>query len=106
DTVFNVLAVDPLAKDVLRGTIVIAAVALYARGQCSRAAVGVRFASGVSQPPEEAPGPTVGGGPRDREPAVGGARSARPDPPITQGRAATRCRSSRAARARSPCCWW
>lgn len=74
DTVFNVLAVDPFVKDVLRGTIVIAAVALYARGQSSRAAVRVRFPSGGSPPPEEAPGPTGGGGPRDPEPAVGGAR--------------------------------
>lgn len=73
DTVFNVLAVDPFVKDVLRGTIVIAAVALYARGQLSRAAVRVRFPSGGAPPPEDSPDPG-GSGPRDPEPAVGGAR--------------------------------
>lgn len=74
DTVFNVLAVDPFVKDVLRGTIVIAAVALYARGQLSRAAARVRFPSGGRPPPGEVPDPPDGGGPRDPEPAVGGAR--------------------------------
>ena len=43
DTVFNVLGVDPFFKDVLRGTIVIAAVALYARRQVDRAATPPRF---------------------------------------------------------------
>ncbi|MEE2036489.1 ABC transporter permease [Nocardiopsis sp. CT-R113] len=51
DTVFNVLAVDPFVKDVMRGVIVIAAVAVYARGQHSRAAVRVRFPSGGAPPP-------------------------------------------------------
>ncbi|MDA2812398.1 ABC transporter permease [Nocardiopsis sp. RSe5-2] len=43
DTVFNVLGVDPFFKDVLRGAIVIAAVALYARRQIDRAATPPRF---------------------------------------------------------------
>lgn len=46
DTVFNVLGVDPFVKEVLRGVIVIAAVAFYARGQNLRASVRVRFPSG------------------------------------------------------------
>ncbi|GAA1469736.1 ABC transporter permease [Nocardiopsis exhalans] len=56
DTVFNTLGVDPFVKDVLRGTIVIAAVALYARGQLSRTAVRVRFPSGGTPPPSYGPG--------------------------------------------------
>jgi ribose transport system permease protein len=51
DTVFNVLGVDPFVKDVMRGVIVIAAVAVYARGRHSRAAVRVRFPSGGAPPP-------------------------------------------------------
>lgn len=43
DTVFNVLGVDPFFKDVLRGTIIIAAVAIYARRQLERRAARVRF---------------------------------------------------------------
>lgn len=49
DSVFNLLAVNPFFKDVLRGAVVIAAVALYARHQFRRDAVRDRFsATGVS----------------------------------------------------------
>ena len=73
DTVFNILGVDPFVKEVLRGTIVIAAVAFYARGQISRAAVRIRFPSGgtppaaheaPSDPGPRTPGPTPRGGGR------------------------------------------
>lgn len=43
DTVFNVLDVDPFFKDVLRGVVIIAAVALYARRQIDPAARSARF---------------------------------------------------------------
>ncbi|WP_245929898.1 ABC transporter permease [Allonocardiopsis opalescens] len=43
DTVFNVLAIDPFFRDVLRGVIIIAAVALYARSQFAKRASRVRF---------------------------------------------------------------
>jgi len=43
DTVFNVLDVDPFFKDVLRGVIIIAAVALYARRQIDPASSRARF---------------------------------------------------------------
>lgn len=49
DTVFNILAVDPFFKDVLRGTIIVAAVAIYARRQLERRAARVRF--GHEPPP-------------------------------------------------------
>ncbi|WP_017538828.1 ABC transporter permease [Nocardiopsis halophila] len=51
DTVFNVLGVDPFFKDVLRGTVVIAAVALYARRQVDRAATPPRFPPPPLLPP-------------------------------------------------------
>lgn len=44
DTSFNVLQVNPFFKDVLRGVIIIAAVAIYARRQAERRTVRVRFA--------------------------------------------------------------
>ncbi|MCC3762888.1 ABC transporter permease [Glycomyces sp. TRM65418] len=44
DTVFNVMQIDPFAKDVLRGVVIIAAVALYARRQLDRTARRPRFA--------------------------------------------------------------
>ncbi|WP_100444010.1 ABC transporter permease [Glycomyces xiaoerkulensis] len=51
DTVFNVMQIDPFAKDVLRGTIIIAAVALYARRQIDRTARRPRFAAaGTGRP--------------------------------------------------------
>ena len=43
DTAFNVLDVNPFFKDVLRGVIIIAAVALYARRQLDPASRRVRF---------------------------------------------------------------
>lgn len=43
DTVFNILAVDPFFKDVLRGVIIVAAVAIYARRQIDRTASRIRF---------------------------------------------------------------
>lgn len=43
DTVFNVLGVDPFFKDVLRGTIIVAAVAIYARRQLQRRGARIRF---------------------------------------------------------------
>ena len=46
DTVFNVLQVDPFFKDVLRGAIIIAAVALYARRQIDPTASRARFRGG------------------------------------------------------------
>ncbi|THV32082.1 ABC transporter permease [Glycomyces paridis] len=45
DTVFNVMQIDPFAKDVLRGAVIIAAVALYARRQLDRTAARPRFAA-------------------------------------------------------------
>ncbi|WP_285730091.1 ABC transporter permease [Nocardiopsis sp. ATB16-24] len=82
DTVFNVLAIDPFVKDVLRGVIVIAAVAVYARGRHSRAATRVRFPSGGASPPDRGPAPEARpspdpGGPADPDPsprALGGRR--------------------------------
>lgn len=44
DTTFNVLQVNPFFKDVLRGVIIIAAVAIYARRQTERRTARVRFA--------------------------------------------------------------
>ena len=43
DTVFNVLDVSPFFKDVLRGAIIIAAVAMYARRQIDPASSRARF---------------------------------------------------------------
>jgi ribose transport system permease protein len=43
DTAFNILDVDPFFKDVLRGAIIIAAVALYARRQIDPASSRARF---------------------------------------------------------------
>lgn len=45
DTVFNVMQIDPFAKDVLRGAVIITAVALYARRQLDRTARRPRFAA-------------------------------------------------------------
>lgn len=50
DTVFNVLQVDPFAKDVLRGAIIIAAVAIYARRQIDRSARRPRFTAAGAAP--------------------------------------------------------
>jgi ribose transport system permease protein len=56
DTVFNILQVDPFFKDVLRGVVIIAAVAIYARRQIDRKASRSRFTDGGS-PPDPAPPP-------------------------------------------------
>lgn len=50
DTAFNVLDVNPFFKDVLRGVIIIAAVALYARRQIDPASRRVRFGARGSAP--------------------------------------------------------
>lgn len=59
DTVFNILEVDPFFKDVLRGVVIIAAVAIYARRQIDRRASRIRFGSGGNggSPPDPAPPP-------------------------------------------------
>ncbi|WP_205326878.1 ABC transporter permease [Glycomyces sp. YM15] len=49
DTVFNVMQIDPFAKDVLRGVVIIAAVALYARRQLDRTARRPRFAAAAGR---------------------------------------------------------
>ena len=71
DTVFNTLSVDPFVKDVLRGTIVIAAVAIYARGQHARRAVRLRFPSGGAPPSATGP-PDPPTPPPEAEPAARG----------------------------------
>jgi ribose transport system permease protein len=50
DTVFNLLQVNPFAKDVLRGAIIIAAVAVYARRQIDRTARRPRFTAAPAAP--------------------------------------------------------
>jgi ribose transport system permease protein len=60
DTVFNVLQVDPFFKDVLRGVIIVAAVALYARRQIDPTKSRARFRGGggaATPPPPEPPPP-------------------------------------------------
>lgn len=46
DTVFNILEVNPFYKDVLRGAIIVVAVAIYARRQLSARPSRIRFAAG------------------------------------------------------------
>jgi ribose transport system permease protein len=55
DTVFNILQVDPFFKDVLRGVVIIAAVAIYARRQIDRKASRPRFGNNGGAPPPEPP---------------------------------------------------
>ena len=58
DTVFNILQVDPFFKDVLRGVIIVVAVALYARSQLGRRSTRQRFGSGgndLATPAETVP---------------------------------------------------
>lgn len=62
DTVFNIMQVDPFFKDVLRGVIIIAAVAIYARRQLDRQARRSRFDDGG--------GSQADGGRRAPEPPV------------------------------------
>ncbi len=60
DTVFNVMQVDPFFKDVLRGVIIIAAVAIYARRQIDRKARRARFKDdGGGGPGADAPEPVT-----------------------------------------------
>lgn len=62
DTVFNVLGVDPFFKDVLRGVVIVTAVAIYARRQIERKASRVRFdAIDTGAPPTPQPEPAQGG---------------------------------------------
>ena len=57
DTVFNILEVDPFFKDVLRGVVIIAAVAIYARRQIDRRASRPRFGPGGNGGPPRDPVP-------------------------------------------------
>jgi ribose transport system permease protein len=75
DSVFNVLQVDPFFKDVLRGVIIVAAVAIYARRQIDPTRSRPRFAPGggpadapPTEPPPEDPGRTAEGA-RSPDPA-------------------------------------
>lgn len=62
DTAFNVLDVDPFFKDVLRGAIIIAAVALYARRQIDPASRRTRFDTRVAAGSGAEPARTGTGG--------------------------------------------
>jgi len=73
DTVFNVLQVDPFFKEVLRGVVIIAAVAIYARRQVERRATRARFGGdgddGGTEPgraPDRPPDSTAGGADGDQ----------------------------------------
>ncbi|WP_265521970.1 ABC transporter permease [Oerskovia flava] len=64
DTTFNVLDINPFFKDVLRGAIIIAAVALYARRQIDPASSRARFLPGrraAPSAPTGTSGPATGG---------------------------------------------
>ena len=61
DTVFNLLQVDPFFRDVLRGVIIVTAVALYARRQIDPNARRRRFADGPP-PPRRRTGDRPSGG--------------------------------------------
>ncbi|WP_236542537.1 ABC transporter permease [Spiractinospora alimapuensis] len=75
DSVFNLLAVNPFFKDVLRGVVVIAAVALYARHRFRRNADRDRFA-GDGHPSTPRSGPGDPASATDPDPPPDG----RPDP--------------------------
>jgi len=68
DTVFNIMQVDPFFKDVLRGVIIVAAVAIYARRQLDRQARRIRFddggGGGDSRADKSPPGAPVRAGER------------------------------------------
>src|SRR5690606_41963394 len=73
DTVFNVLQVDPFFKEVLRGVVIIAAVAIYARRQVERRATRARFGgdgddggTGPGRAPDRPPDSTAGGADGDQ----------------------------------------
>ncbi|MFC3994715.1 ABC transporter permease [Nocardiopsis sediminis] len=75
DTVFNIMAVDPFFKDVLRGVIVIAAVAIYARRQFARPLSRPRFAGGGGGSTAGPPGPQPPSGPgAEQQPPLEAAR--------------------------------
>lgn len=59
DTVFNVLAIDPFFKDVLRGVVIITAVALYARRQIDPAHSRARFRPGGGAIPRQGTPPAA-----------------------------------------------
>jgi ribose transport system permease protein len=69
DSVFNVLGVDPFFKDVLRGVVIVVAVAIYARRQIDPTRRRPRFAPGggplpapvAADPPDPPPGADPGG---------------------------------------------
>jgi ribose transport system permease protein len=77
DSVFNILAVNPFFKDVLRGAIVIAAVAFYAHRQLRRRSTRERFGDGP-RTPDPAPD-------RPQAPPGAGAEAAAPRQPAEQG---------------------
>jgi ribose transport system permease protein len=84
DTIFNVMQVDPFFKDVLRGVIIIVAVAIYARRQVNRKARRARFdddGGGGSRT-----GPSPGGTkPDDTDPDDAGPVDSSPvaEPPVS-----------------------
>ncbi|CAM3201300.1 ABC transporter permease [Stackebrandtia soli] len=55
DTIFNILGVNPFVKDVLRGTIIIAAVSIYARRALSARPRRIRFGPGTAPPKPREP---------------------------------------------------
>ena len=69
DTVFNQMQIDPFFRDVLRGVIIIAAVAVYARRQVDPTKSRARF--GQKSPPRAGadPGPDQDESPPERSPA-------------------------------------
>ncbi len=58
DTVFRILEIDPFFRDVLRGLVIIVAVAIYARRQVDRRATLARFGAGLRPPGALSPPPT------------------------------------------------
>jgi ribose transport system permease protein len=73
DTVFNQLQIDPFFRDVVRGVVIVAAVALYARRQIdptrSRSRFGERTATPVGRRREPPPAPARGEPPPGPQPA-------------------------------------
>jgi ribose transport system permease protein len=57
DTVFRILEIDPFFRDVLRGLVIIVAVAIYARRQIDRRGNTARFGPGGRRAGEPAPTP-------------------------------------------------
>ncbi|QDW64026.1 ABC transporter permease [Oerskovia sp. KBS0722] len=91
DTVFNVLDVSPFFKDVLRGAIIIAAVAMYARRQIDPASSRARFkALAQSVRPGSRGGPGGASSPDPTGPAGPGSAAGPENPSATTGKEATR----------------